>query len=66
MYVDIRPIDVYDVAMTSTPNVLTTELRDLLYNQCIDDTYYYRFFIYPTGRIKVCKIRFVSNGENRG
>ena len=25
---------VYDVTMMSTPNVLMTELRDLLYNQC--------------------------------
>ena len=23
-------------------------------------------FIYPTGLIRVCKIRFVSTGENRG
>ena len=23
-------------------------------------------FIYPTGQIRVCKIRFVSTGENRG
>ena len=28
---------VCDIAMTSTPNVLTTELCDLLYNQCIDN-----------------------------
>ena len=55
---------VYDV-MTSTPNVLTTELRDLLYNQCIDNTCCYSFFIYPTGWISVCKKRFVSTGENR-
>ena len=25
-----------EVAMTSAPNVLTTELRDVLYNRCID------------------------------
>ena len=50
--------------MTSTPNVLTTELRDLLYNQCIDNMFFLIF--YPTGRIRVCKIRFVSTGENRG
>ena len=63
----ILKIDVmYDVTMTSTPNVLTTKLRDLLYNQCIDYTCCYSFFIYPTGRIRVCKIRFVSTGENRG
>ena len=29
---------VCDVTMTSTPNVLTTELHDLLYNQCIDNS----------------------------
>ena len=56
---------VFDVLMTSTPNVLTTELRDLLYNQCIVKTYCYSFFIYPTGQIRVCKIRLVSTGENR-
>ena len=57
---------VCDVIMTSTPNALTTELCDLLYNQCIDNTCCYSFFIYPTGRIRVCKIRFVSTGENGG
>ena len=56
---------VCDVVMTSTPNVLTAELHDLLYNQCIDNTCCYLFFIYPMGRIRVCKIRFVSTGENR-
>ena len=55
-----------DVAMTSTPNVLTTELHDLLYNQCIGNMCCYSSFIYSTGRIRVCKIRFVSTGENRG
>ena len=25
----------------------------------------FSIFIYPTGRIRVCKIRFVSTGENR-
>ena len=54
------------VVMTSIPNVLTTELRDFLYNQCIDNTCCYSFFIYPMGRIRVCKIRFVSPCENRG
>ena len=57
---------VCDVALMSNPNSLTTELRDLLYNQCIDNTCCYSFFIYPTDRIRVCKIRFVSTGENRG
>ena len=41
---------VCDVAMTSTLNVLTTELRDLLYDQSIDNTCY-SFFI--------CRIRDV-------
>ena len=63
----ILKVDVVcDIAMTSTCNVLTTELRDLLYNQCIDNTCCYSFFVYPTGRIKVCKIRFVCTGENCG
>ena len=57
----ILTVDVLcDVAMTSTPNVLMTELLDLLYNQYIDNTCCYSFFIYPTGRIMVCK-----TGKNR-
>ena len=63
----ILKVDVVcDVTMTSSSNVLTTELHDVLYNQCIDNTRCYSFFIYPTGRIMVCKIRFVSTDENRG
>ena len=46
---------VFDVAMMSTPNVLTIKIRDLLYNQCIDNACCYSFFIYPMGRIRVCK-----------
>ena len=56
---------VCDVATRSAPNVLTTELCDLRYNQHIDNTCCYSFCIYPTGWIRVCKIRFVSTGENR-
>ena len=41
--------------VTSPPNILTTELRDLLYSQCIDNTCCFSFFIYPTSRIRVCK-----------
>ena len=37
---------VCDVAMTSAPNILTTELCDLLYNHCIDNTSCYLFFFY--------------------
>ena len=37
---------VCDVAMMSTPNVLTTELRDLLYNQCIGNTCWFVFYFY--------------------
>ena len=69
LYVDVRHAesgDVCDVAMMSTPNVIMTELPDLLYNQCIDNTCCYLFFIYPTGQIRVCKKRFVSTGENGG
>ena len=49
----ILKVDVLCEAMTSTRKVLTTELR------C------YSFFIYPTGHVRVCEIRLVSNGENR-
>ena len=42
----ILKVDVFcDVAMTSTPNVLTTELRDLLYNQCILTCCYSSFYL---------------------
>ena len=44
---------------TSPLNFLTTELRDLIYNHCIENC-----IICPTGRIRVYKIRFVSTGEN--
>ena len=51
----ILKVDVVcDVTMMPTPNVLMTELRDLLYNQCIDnilDNTCHSFFIYPTGLI---------------
>ena len=42
---------VWDVAMTSTPNVLTTQLRDLLYNQCIDNTCCYSFLAHLSRRL---------------
>ena len=54
----------YDITMTPTPNILMTELRDLLYYHCIDNTCCYSIFIYPTGQIRVCQIRFVSTGES--
>ena len=44
---------VCDGAMTSTPKVVTTELRDLLYNQCIDNTFCYSFFYLSHGSDKV-------------
>ena len=54
------------VVITSNRNVITTELSDLLYNQCIDNTCCHSFVIHPTDRIMVCKIIFVSTRENRG
>ena len=45
---------------------VSTELRDLQYNQCIDNMRCFSIFIYPMGRIRACKIRFVSTGEHRG
>ena len=44
---------VCDVAMSSTPNVLTTLLRDLLYNKCIDNTCCHSFF-------------YISHGSDKG
>ena len=62
----IMKVDVIcDVAMMSSPNVLTTELHDLQCNQCIDNMRCFSFSIYPTVRIRVCKTRFVSTVENR-
>ena len=57
---------VCDVAMMSIPNILTTELHDLLYDQCIDNICCFSFFIYPMWWIRVCKIKLISTGENRG
>ena len=48
---------------------ITTELRDVLYTctTSVLKPHFYSFFIYPTGRIRICKIWFVSStGENRG
>ena len=40
----ILKVDVVcDIAVTSIPNVLTTELCDLLHNQCIDNSCCYSF-----------------------
>ena len=59
---------VCDVAMTSTSDVLTPELRDLLHNQSIDNMCCYLIFIRSMGRIRVCKIKdlsaLVKNAEN--
>ena len=69
LYVDVRHIESWSRVWRHNGvnfNVLATELRDLIYNQCIDNTCCYSFFTRPTGRIRVCKIRFVSTGENRG
>ena len=57
---------VCDVAMTSSPNVLTTQLRDILYSQCIGNTCSYSILSYSTGRIRVCKIRYVDTDKIRG
>ena len=40
---------VWDVAIMSTPIVLTPELRDLLHNQCIDSTCCYSLSIPQVG-----------------
>ena len=63
----ILKVDVVcDVAMTSTPNVLTTELHGPYTTNVLTTRVVNRFFIYPMGRIRACKIRFVSTGENLG
>ena len=54
-------------SLTLTSAILKVDVVcDLLYNQCIKNMCCYSFFIYPMGRIRVCKIRFVSTGETRG
>ena len=54
---------VCDIAMTSTPNVLMTwsPLQPIHWLHVVVFD-----FIYPTGRIRACKIRFVSTDENLG
>ena len=60
----ILKVDVIcDITMTSTPNVLTTEVHDVLYNKCIDNTWCCLIFIYPTCRTRICNLRFVNTGE---
>ena len=53
----ILKVDVIcEVAMTSTPKDLTTELHDLQYNQCIDNTCHYSFFRSDKGVYdKICQ-----------
>ena len=54
---------VYDFTMTSTPNVLTTNVTS--YTTIVLTTHFVNcFLIYPIGWIRVCEIRFVSTGEN--
>ena len=43
--------------MTSAPNVLTTELRDLLYNPCIDNTGFFFFSIFSSPEPKASSVR---------
>ena len=44
-------LTICDVLMMSTPNVLTTELCDLLYNQCIDNSCCYSFLAHLSRRL---------------
>ena len=54
---------VCDVSLMLTPNVRITwpPLQPRYWKHVL-----FFIFIYPTGRIRVCNIRFVSSGENRG
>ena len=64
--------DVHHILMTiqwhlvtslhSVISVLTMAYRDILYNQCISNTWKFSIFIFPTGQIRVCEIRFASIG----
>ena len=51
--------------VTSLRSVMSTLMmayRDALYNQCLSNTWQFSIFIFPTGRIRVCEIRFASTG----
>ena len=45
---------------------LTMAYRDVLHNQCIPNMSKFSIFIFPTGRIRVCGIRFASTGVTCG
>ena len=70
LYVDVRHIESWGSVWRHNDvnfNVLATELGDLLYNQCINNTCCYSFLsVQRVVWVRVCKIRFVSTGENQG
>ena len=49
-------------SLRSVSSTLKIAYRDVLYNQCISNTWRFLIFIFPTGQIGVCEIRFASTG----
>ena len=50
-------------------NILATSYRQIYgtsYTTNVLTTHCYSFFTHPMGRLRVCRIRFVSTGENCG
>ena len=43
-------------------SALTMAHRDVIYNQCISNTWKFSIFILTTGWIRMCEIRFASTG----
>ena len=49
-------------SLLSVTSTLTMAYCDVLYNQCISNTWKFSIFIFPKGLIRVCEIRFASTG----
>ena len=49
-----------ETSLRSVTSTLRMAYRDILYNQCISNTWKFSIFIFPRGRIRVCEIRFAS------
>ena len=54
------------MSLRSVTSTLTMAYSDVLYNQCLSNTRKFSILVFPTGRIRVCEIRFTSTGVMSG
>ena len=50
------------MSLHSVMSPLKMAYQDIVYNQCISNTWRFSIFIFPTRQIRVCEIRFASIG----